>query len=582
MSKVVRSVKNVTKGYSSVEIKVRNATSNDPWGPVGSDMAEIAQLTFNNQDFYQIMDMLDKRLNDKGKNWRHVLKSLKVLDYCLHEGSELVVTWARKNLYIIKTLREFQYVDEDGRDVGQNVRVSAKELTSLILDEERMRAERADRKSWKSRVTGLEDYGMGGHGNEATRPRQQRRQRPDEEDLEYKLAIEASKNEMEEERRRRERTQRTDDDEDLQKAIRLSKEEEELRRRELEEANANSLFDDTPVQPAAAQPTGWNQGYQQQGAVDWFGNLVDQQQPQNTGFLNSAYSQPTGMQPQQTGFQNGYAYNGFQQQQPTGFDQNFGQQPNYLQPQQTAYNMGNNPWGQQTNGFGQQQPLEQQNTLQPGSNNPWASNSGAHTTDSIKPMATGSNNPFASAITRPATAQPVRSTAPSLSTLQEQQTAQFNGNNSAFNPIRDFSQQSFQQSQPTQSFQAQSPQQEKPMDPHAARLNALLASGDGQDTFGNTGNLRIPAQHTAPGTFVNSAGAGATRLTQNQTGNNPFLNSQFTGMPQQTGFANPNQQRLMPAQTGPVGGFGGSPNPFGASFGQPQQQQQQQGSLIDL
>lgn len=71
-------------------------------------------------DFYDIMDMLDKRLNDKGKNWRHVLKALKVLDYCLHEGSELVVTWARQSLYIIKTLREFQYVDEEGRDVGQN------------------------------------------------------------------------------------------------------------------------------------------------------------------------------------------------------------------------------------------------------------------------------------------------------------------------------------------------------------------------------------------------------------------------------------------------------------------------------
>lgn len=100
-------------------------------------MAEIAQITFNkyarltrhsicadnmysSTDFYQVMDMLDKRLNDRGKNWRHVLKSLKVLDYCLHEGSELVVTWARKNIYIIKTLREFQHIDEDGRDVGQN------------------------------------------------------------------------------------------------------------------------------------------------------------------------------------------------------------------------------------------------------------------------------------------------------------------------------------------------------------------------------------------------------------------------------------------------------------------------------
>ena len=103
-------------------------------------MQEISQMTYNScayslqyaavtksnlffyrsTEFYEIMDMLDKRMNDKGKNWRHVLKALKVLDYCLHEGSELVVTWARKNIFIIKTLREFQYIDEDGRDVGQN------------------------------------------------------------------------------------------------------------------------------------------------------------------------------------------------------------------------------------------------------------------------------------------------------------------------------------------------------------------------------------------------------------------------------------------------------------------------------
>jgi hypothetical protein len=91
----------------------------------------LANIPYSPSDFYEIMDMLDKRLNDKGKNWRHVLKSLKVLDYCLHEGSELVVTWARKNVYIIKTLREFQYIDEEGRDVGQSGLWSC--LTRLIL-----------------------------------------------------------------------------------------------------------------------------------------------------------------------------------------------------------------------------------------------------------------------------------------------------------------------------------------------------------------------------------------------------------------------------------------------------------------
>ncbi|KAK9315018.1 hypothetical protein V1524DRAFT_408318 [Lipomyces starkeyi] len=48
MSKsLMRSIKNVTNGYSSNQIKVRNATSNDPWGPVSTDMNEIAQCTFD-------------------------------------------------------------------------------------------------------------------------------------------------------------------------------------------------------------------------------------------------------------------------------------------------------------------------------------------------------------------------------------------------------------------------------------------------------------------------------------------------------------------------------------------------------
>lgn len=80
----------------------------------------IHKLLHRGTDFFEIMDMLDKRLNDKGRNWRHVLKALKVLDYCLHEGSENVVVWAKDNIYIIKTLREFQHIDEEGRDQGVN------------------------------------------------------------------------------------------------------------------------------------------------------------------------------------------------------------------------------------------------------------------------------------------------------------------------------------------------------------------------------------------------------------------------------------------------------------------------------
>jgi epsin len=430
----------------------------------------------------------------------------------------------------------------------------------LIIDEERLRAERSDRRNWKSRVTGLDD------SSPPHEPPRQRRQprRDDEDDDELRRAIEASRTEAEadEARRRREAGKTEEVDADLAKALKLSKEEEDLRRRELEEANANSLFDDTPAQPAVAQPTGWNQGYQQQPSVDWFGNVIDPQQQQNTGF---------GLQSQQTGYPNGNGYGGYQQPvQNTGFPYGQQQQPqqNFLQQQPTSFNM-NNPYGQQVNGNGfGQQPLQQQDTVQAGSNNPWAHQS----QDPLKPQPTGSNNPFASAFNRPQSAQTNR--IPTLSSLQEQKAT------TSFNPIQNYQaplpvQQPVQQQQP---FQQQ--QQQIPQDPHKARLNALLASGEGQDTFGNVGDLRIPSQHTAPGTFVNSAGAGAGRLTQNATGN-PFLNTQFTGMPQ--------TNRMMPAQTGPAGSYGVAPyngqnNPFGGvnQNGQQLQQRQQGGSLIDL
>ncbi|KFA54753.1 hypothetical protein S40293_00740 [Stachybotrys chartarum IBT 40293] len=567
MSKVMRSVKNVTKGYSSTQIKVREATSNDPWGPTGTQMSEIAQMTFNTStEFYDIMDMIDKRLNDKGKNWRHVLKALKVLDYCLHEGSELVVTWARQSIYIIKTLREFQYIDEDGRDVGQNVRVAAKELTSLILDEERLRAERSDRKSWKSRVTGLEEtppasYGESSRGANRRELRERRPNATEEEDREYQLAIEISKQE-EEDRKRRDGRQpaRDDDDDDLAKAIQLSREEEERRRRELEETNASSLFGDEPVQTSQPQHTGFNQGYQQGNPVDFFANPIDQ--TQSPGYLTNNYTgfpqqQQQQQQPQQTGYAN---YNlgvqpGFGMNTGTGFGLDpYGQQQQAaqpFQPQQTGYN----PWAQQQQQQQQQQlasPVSPEPAFQSGTNNPWAANQ-QQQQQALKPTPTGSNNPFAQ-FGRPQSARP---TVSSLGSLPEQKTL------SAFNQP---------QQQPQQQPQFSIPQRE--ISEHESKLNSLLATGDGMDTYGNTGNLRIPAQHTAPGTFINSAGSGINRVNADATGSNPFMRQQFTGMP------NISYGSQIPAATGPAGLNGqATNNPFGPK---PPQQQAQNQDLIQF
>lgn len=458
--------------------------------------------------------------------------------------------------------------------------MSAKELTSLILDEERLRSERSDRKSWKSRVTGIEEFAQSQDGPSSSRrqPRTQRAQRADEEDAEYRLAIEASKYQEEEDRKKRQSRGAGPDDDDLAKAIKLSKEEEELRRRELEDSNAASLFDDTPVQ---TQPTGFNQGYQQQSAVDWSGNPIDpnMQQQQQTGFINSVY---TGYQnqPQQTGYQNGYQ-NGFGPQ-PTGFDPYGVQQQPQFQQQQ-AQTTGFNPYLQQqtSSPFQQQQTAAPEPLMPTNTNNPWATTAQQQP---LKPTPTGSNNPFASSFARSQTSTPTK---PTLATLQEQQTATNFNNNSTFNNNSSFANNTPTSYNPITSFTP--PPKEQEQNPHAARLNALLSTGEGQDTFGNTGNLRIPAQHTAPGTFVNSAGIGHNRLQQQQTGTNPFLQNQFTGMPQ-TSYGNSTGGfgQQIPAATGPAGvnnfggsafGAQGSSNPFGP---RPQQQHNAQGDLIQF
>ncbi|XP_057700723.1 epsin-3 isoform X3 [Corythoichthys intestinalis] len=156
-----RQVKNIVHNYSEAEIKVREATSNDPWGPSSSLMSEIADLTFNVVAFAEVMGMVWKRLNDSGKNWRHVYKSLTLLDYLLKTGSERVAQQCRENAFNIQTLRDFQYVDRDGRDQGANVREKARQLVCLLRDEDRLRQERSQALKTKERMAG----GSGGGGS---------------------------------------------------------------------------------------------------------------------------------------------------------------------------------------------------------------------------------------------------------------------------------------------------------------------------------------------------------------------------------------------------------------------------------
>lgn len=141
ISGIRRNLKNIAHNYTDAQIKVREATSNDPWGPSSTLMSEVADLTYNVVAFTEIMQMIWKRLNDHGRNWRHVYKALVLLEYLIKTGSEKVADQCKENIFAIQTLKDFQYIEEN-KDQGMNVREKAKALVTLLKDDERLRNER--------------------------------------------------------------------------------------------------------------------------------------------------------------------------------------------------------------------------------------------------------------------------------------------------------------------------------------------------------------------------------------------------------------------------------------------------------
>ncbi|CDO93282.1 unnamed protein product [Kluyveromyces dobzhanskii CBS 2104] len=461
MSKAfLRSAKNLVNGYSQAQVLVRKLTSNDKEGPMVDQLEELADRSFENVEFFEIMDMLDKRLNDKGRNWRHVAKSLTCLDYLVRCGSENCVFWCKENLYIIKTLREFTHTDEFTEiDHGEIVRVKAKELTALLRDEERLREERMMR--LKGRKRGDRRKKRDGEGNEN--------------DDELQRALEESRITAEEEERRRKQLMMQGNDSSLQTALELSKEEEELRRLQQLQAQQQAAL--------------WQQQQQQQ----------QQQQPMYYDIFGNPISAEEYMQYQQ---QQMLAQQ--QQEQYMAEQQYLAAQQQYLAQQQL---LAQQQQQQQQQLLAQQQKQQFQMPYQTGSNNPFALN---------KPSSPQQTEEFEEPDFTPVQLPPSPVPQPVVQSTPQPVPKQRTGNQSVSDKF--------------------------------SELNNLLASGTGIDTFGNTGDTRLPAQHTKTGTFINSQGTGYKQVTNEPPKHNPFLTSQYTGIP---------SSGIAPSYTGY--GFGNQP-----------------------
>ncbi|KAL8779100.1 MAG: hypothetical protein Q9194_001627 [Teloschistes cf. exilis] len=178
----VRKVQNAVMNYTEMEAKVREATNNEPWGASSTLMQEIANATHSYQLLNEIMPMIYKRFTEKSaEEWRQIYKvlsssfdtftpyrltlasqGLQLLEFLIKNGSERVIDDARSHLSLLKMLRQFHFIDQNGKDQGVNVRNRSKELTELLGDVDRIRQERKKARANRNKFGGVEGGAMSG------------------------------------------------------------------------------------------------------------------------------------------------------------------------------------------------------------------------------------------------------------------------------------------------------------------------------------------------------------------------------------------------------------------------------------
>ncbi|GMM49083.1 epsin [Starmerella bacillaris] len=485
---IVRQIKNVANGYTSNQVKVRDITANTEETPSLQLMQEVADASFDETECLLIMDMIDKRLNDKGKYWRHVLKALVLLDYLVHYGGEGAVLWCRENLYLIKTLREFHHRDDNDRDVGGAIRARARDLTELITNSQRLEAERVGRGRRPQRYRQppqRDEYWQRDRERSQSRPRSRR----NAEDDDLQRAIELSKQTAAKEEEMRQMSGRVPQEEDISSAMRLTQQNE---------ADMYPAVNYTGIDPYQQQQMEAQRLYEQQLQMQ----LAAQLQAQVTA-NTMAQDQLRQQQLLQQQEQLALAQAQVQAEAQAQAQAQYAMQLQQTQQAQQA---------EQAQQLQQLQQLQQQQTQQ------------HQVAEPLQPFKTGSNNPFAAFAQQSQQAQ------------QAQQAQQ-----------QVFTQESISTPISATSTGARRLHRQSTFDKdHMDRLDQILSLDAPMDSFGNTGSAMIPAQHTA-GTFVDSSGRGLTAmLTARKTGqaNNPF--SSGTGT-QYTGMA---ASQMQPAHTG--------------------------------
>lgn len=161
----MRAIKNHALSYSDVEVKVREATSNDPWSCPLSLQRELSRATHDYVDYPKLFAMLWKRLADV-EHVMHVTKALQLLDFLIRHGSERFVLDVKRRQRDIAALQRYKHYDQSNVDDAKEARAKAKQIHELLSNDGRLQSERQAAEKQRQQNDRQGEGGGGGGGGQ--------------------------------------------------------------------------------------------------------------------------------------------------------------------------------------------------------------------------------------------------------------------------------------------------------------------------------------------------------------------------------------------------------------------------------
>ena len=125
-------------------------------GAHGALLQALGDMSHNGEDLATILRIVQMRLDNPPKGWRMMYKALILLEFLLIYGSERVAGHVGGDGPLHTRLQflssSFVYVDEMGRDCGQNVRLRSDKVLALTGDPGRLEAKRHEAAEGRKRL----------------------------------------------------------------------------------------------------------------------------------------------------------------------------------------------------------------------------------------------------------------------------------------------------------------------------------------------------------------------------------------------------------------------------------------------